>query len=65
MSVGYYIVDFVSLLLNFIFLFKNNVKDSIKVKIIEKPSFFAPKTLIFKLQQKSLEINDFYLSWSS
>ena len=36
-----------------------------KIKIIEKPQRFAPRSLIFKLQQEVLKFNDFCVSWSS
>ena len=37
----------------------------LKIKIIEKPQSFAPRSLIFKLQQEVLKFNDFCVSWSS
>ena len=37
-----------------------------KVKTVEKPrTVFAPRRLIFKLQQEFLKFNDIYVSWRS
>ena len=36
-----------------------------KIKIIEKPHSFAPRPLIFKLQQEVLRFNAIIVSWSS
>ena len=36
-----------------------------KIKIIEKPHSFAPRPLLFKLQQEALKFNDICVSWGS
>ena len=64
--VGFSNFDSISILLQFIFLFSNcewthriyNIMIPLKIS-------FAPRPLIFKLQQVVLKFNDIYVSWSS
>ena len=67
MCVGFYIFNSVSFLLKFIFLFNKTHG------LLEKPHKthrkatygFAPRLLLFKLQQEVFKSSDIYASWSS
>ena len=42
-----------------------NVITPFKIEIMEKPHSFAPRPLIFKLEQDALKFSDICVSWSS
>ena len=70
MYVGFSIVESVSFLLKFTFLFSkkhglfqrsSSCQNQSNIKAIHA---FAPRSLIFKLQQEVLKVNDASVSWS-
>ena len=46
-------------------LFDFKASTPFRIKAIDKPHSFAPRRLIFKLQQEALKFNDICVSWSS
>ena len=73
LCVGFSFFDSVSFLLYFIFFFNNSI-DSLNLKSHNSlqnknnkkaTQSFAPRLLIFKLQQEDWKFNDICVSWSS
>ena len=70
LSVGFCIFNSVSFFFKLLFWFNKKqavFQISVKIKIIEKPHTqpFAPRPLVFKLQQEVSNFNDICSSWSS
>ena len=62
--VGFSILDSISILLKFIFLF-NKMYSIQNLNDRKVPHTFGPRPLMFKLQQETLKSNDICVSWSS